>query len=203
MGGPARWIAHRIGCSVTGIDLTQSRVDGATRLTKRVGLDHLVDFVQGDATELPFPASTFDAVLAQEAWVHIPNKAALINQCIRVLKPQGMLAFTDIVARNELSPEEQARLGAEMQYPPVGPASVYVDLLNRSHCKLVSCDDLSDAWTVLLKGRLEMYRSLRDTTVAKFGEARFAEYDRFYSNFVGLFSAQKLGGTRIVARRLE
>ena len=48
MGGPARWLAHKFGCHVTGLDLTDSRVLGARRLTERVGLSGLVEFVQGD-----------------------------------------------------------------------------------------------------------------------------------------------------------
>lgn len=46
-----------------------------------------------------------------------------------------------------------------------------------------------------------MYRSLRDTTIAEFGEARFLEYDKAYSHFVGCFVGDKLGGVRIVARK--
>jgi hypothetical protein len=45
-----------------------------------------------------------------------------------------------------------------------------------------------------------MYRGLRDTTVAKFGAARYAEWDSVYSLFVSLFEAGKLGGVRILAR---
>ena len=48
---------------------------------------------------------------------------------------------------------------------------------------------------------LEMYRSLRDTTVAKFGESRYKEYDDAYSHYVGCFVANKLGGVRIIARK--
>src|SRR6476620_10990489 len=44
LGGPARWIAHRVGCRVTGLDLTTSRVVAARRLTERVGLQDRVDF---------------------------------------------------------------------------------------------------------------------------------------------------------------
>ncbi|MFN8547634.1 MAG: hypothetical protein U0527_06585 [Candidatus Eisenbacteria bacterium] len=49
MGGPARWLAHRIGCRVTGLDFTLSRAEAARRLTARVGLADRVDFVHGDA----------------------------------------------------------------------------------------------------------------------------------------------------------
>lgn len=201
MGGPARWLAHRIGCRVTGLDFTQSRVDAARRLTLRVGLDSLVDFVQGDATNMPLPDETYDAVVSQEAWLHIPDKAALIGQCARVVKPNGVLAFTDVVLRVSLTPAEESRMTNEMQAPGVAPVTNYLELLARNGFSVESNEDLSAFWTDVLVKRLEMYRGLRDTTIAKFGEARFQEWDSMYSFFVGLFVAGKLGGARIVSRK--
>lgn len=201
MGGPARWLAHRYGCRVTGLDLTRSRVEAAQRLTARVGLDTLVDFVEGDATAMPLPDAGFDAVVGQEAWVHVPDKSALIRECARVVRLGGTIAFTDIVARVALQPSEQQRLYDEMSYAPLGLAHEYLALLESQGCEIVSLEDLSDVWTRLLVERLQMYRSLRDTTVAKFGQQHFESWDRGYAFFVGLYVEGRLGGTRIVARR--
>jgi sarcosine/dimethylglycine N-methyltransferase len=201
MGGPARWLAHRHGCRVTGIDLTTSRVEGATRLTRRVGLDHRVDFKQGDATAMPFANSEFDAVVSQEAWCHIPDKRSLISECARVVRPGGVIAFTDIVLLVRMDPEEERRLAAEMFIPRPSLVSEYTELLVECFCTIERSVDLSDEWIGILVARLEMYRSLRDTTVAKFGEARYLEYDRAYSHFVGLFVNKKLGGFRVAARK--
>lgn len=173
MGGPARWIAYRLGCRVTGLDFTKSRVDGAQRLTKRVGLDHLVDFVHGDATEMPLPDKHFDVLISQEAWLHIPDKATLIAECIRVVKPGGIIAFTDITVRATMNPEEESRVAAEIHAPQIASAERYIDLLTSNGCTVEICEDLSADWRKILVGRLDMYRSLRDTTVAKFGEAHF------------------------------
>ncbi len=201
MGGPARWLADRYGCRVTGIDLTRSRVEGATRLTHRVGLAHLVTFGQGDATALPFAAATFDAVLSQEAWCHIPDKRALIAESVRVARSGGVVAFTDAVSLADLGEEEARRLAAEMFIPRPPFIEDYARLLLERSCALEECADVSREWAEILVGRLEMYRSLRDTTVAQFGEARFLEYDRAYSHYVGLFVDGKLGGVRIAARK--
>ena len=200
MGGPARWIAHRIGCRVTGLDFTRSRVESARRLTARVKLDALVDFVQGDATAMPLPAASFDVVISQEAWLHIPDKAAVVAEAVRVAKPGGVIAFTDAVVRAALTVDEAERLGAEMHAPEVATADRYLELLRAHGCAIEQCEDLSDEWRAVLVKRLAMYRSLRDTTVAKFGEAHFAAWDHTYSFFVGLFTAGRLGGARIVAR---
>ncbi|ETX03809.1 MAG: hypothetical protein ETSY2_32480 [Candidatus Entotheonella gemina] len=66
---------------------------------------------------------------------------------------------------------------------------------------MTNCEDLSTQWTEVLVKRLDMYRTLRDTTVAKFGEAHFERWDRTYDFYVSLFVAGKLGGVRIVAQR--
>ena len=200
MGGPARWIAHRIGCRVTGVDFTQSRVEAARRLTTRVKLDRLVDFVQGDATALPWPKAVFDVVMSQEAWLHVADKPAVIAEVARVAKPGGVIAFTDVVMRGPLDPIEEARLASEMHVPGVAAVETYPALLRAHGCTLERCEDLSAQWSEVLVKRLAMYRSLRDTTAAKFGEAHFAAWDHTYSFFVGLFTAGKLGGVRIVAR---
>lgn len=200
LGGPARWMAARIGCKVTGLDLTPSRIASATRLTERVGLAHLVNFVQGDATAMPMPDQTFDRVYGQEAWVHIADKAALLAQCRRVLKPGGILAFTDIISCAPLTTEEAAQMADEMQFPSIVTAQHYLDLLPGAGFAVTKHDDLSPGWRDILVGRLEMYRSLRDTTVERFGQAHFEKWDRMYSAFVGLYVAGKLGGARIVAK---
>jgi ubiquinone/menaquinone biosynthesis C-methylase UbiE len=201
MGGPARWLAHRYGCRVTGIDLTTSRIDGATRLTSKVGLDGRVEFKQGNATAMPFTDATFDAVVSQEAWCHIPDKRSLIAECVRVVKARGVIAFTDIVSLARMTPDEERRLLAEMFIPRPFFVSEYTQLLTERSCTIEQNVDLSDEWIGILVARLDMYRSLRDTTIAKFGEARYLEYDHAYSHFVGLFSNRKLGGFRVVARK--
>jgi ubiquinone/menaquinone biosynthesis C-methylase UbiE len=199
MGGPARWIAHRLGCRVTGLDFTLSRVEAATRLTRRVKLDDRVDFVHGDATAMPLASDTYDVVMSQEAFLHMPHRAKAIAECARVVKPGGRIAFTDVVLREPLTPEEEARMATEMHAPRIGSVERHLEALRANGCTVESCEDLSESWTRILVERLAMYRSLRDTTVAKFGEEHFEGWDRTYSFFVGLFVSGNLGGGRIVA----
>ena len=102
MGGPARYLAHRLGCRVTGLDITESRHEAAMRLTALVGLEHLVDFRLGNALDMPFADATFDVVIGQEAFAHVPDKPRLIAECARVVRPGGIIAFTDILRRDGL-----------------------------------------------------------------------------------------------------
>jgi sarcosine/dimethylglycine N-methyltransferase len=201
MGGPARYLAHRIGCRVTGLDLTQSRYRSAIRLTQLVKLDHLVDFRLGNALDMPFKDASFDIVIGQEAWCHVPDKPRLIAECVRVVKPGGTIAFTDILRQALLQPEEMERLQRGMTFPTLETFDGYSRLLAQCGCTVTARDDLSEHWARILLQRLAMYRSLEDDTVRKFGAEHFRKWDDTYAFFVGLFSEGKLGGGRFVARR--
>jgi ubiquinone/menaquinone biosynthesis C-methylase UbiE len=201
MGGPARYLAMRVGCQVVGLDFTESRHRGAQHLTRLVKLDHLVSFRHGNALDMPFEDASFDAVIGQEAWCHVPDKPRLIRECARVVKPAGVIAFTDILRRASLSDEDMARLAREMTFPTLETLDGYVALLEGQDCAVTVRDDLSDEWARILVQRLAMYRSLGAQTAAKFGAEQAQHWDRIYAFFVGLYGEGKLGGGRFVARK--
>ena len=203
MGGPARYLAQHVGCRVMGLDFTESRHLAAQRLTKLVGLDELVSFRHGNALEMPFADASFDAVIGQEAWCHVPEKPRLIAECARVVKPGGVIAFSDILRTSALAETEMARLTREMTFPTLESLEGYAALLESRGCGVLIRDDLSEHWARILVQRLAMYRGLEDETVRKFGAEHFHKWDRMYSFFVGLYQEGKLGGGRFVARRLS
>lgn len=98
VGGTSRCLAKEFGCRVTGIDLTDEFCRAATMLTAKTGLEHLVSFRQGDATDLPYDDQTFDVVWTEHVAMNIPDKARLYQEMYRVLKPGGTLAIYDILA---------------------------------------------------------------------------------------------------------
>ena len=56
-----------------------------------------VQFVQGDACELPFEDNTFDRVLAVECVFHFPSRVRFFEEVNRVLRPGGCLTLSDFV----------------------------------------------------------------------------------------------------------
>ena len=97
LGGPARHLATRYGCTVTGIDLNQAFIDIATMLTDRTGLADRVHLQQGDALALPFAPASFDLAWTQHVAMNIADRGALYAGIKRVLKPGGKLAIYDAV----------------------------------------------------------------------------------------------------------
>ena len=60
IGGPARWIVARHGCTVTGVDITAEFCDAARELNAACGMTDRVRIFEGSATALPLPAASFD-----------------------------------------------------------------------------------------------------------------------------------------------
>lgn len=98
IGGTSRCLAKEFGCRVTGIDLTDEYCQVASMLTEMVGLDALIDYRQGDATNLPFDDNEFDVVWTAHVAMNIPDKRRLYGEMHRVLKPGGTLAIYDVLA---------------------------------------------------------------------------------------------------------
>jgi len=202
LGGPSRYLAHKFGCRVTGIDLTKSRIEGATRLTAMAGLADRVSFRCANALDLPFSDERSDVVLSQEAFCHIPDTDRIVAECVRVLKPGGRMAFTDVLVTDRTTAATEARLQREMAMTELASADFYRQCFESEGCDM-EVEDLSDAWRGILIDRLAMYRGLKAQTIERFGSAHFTKWDRAYSFFVGLYGTGELGGGRFLARRRD
>jgi ubiquinone/menaquinone biosynthesis C-methylase UbiE len=201
MGGPARYLAWKTGCDVTGLDITASRVEGATELTRLAGLSGSVRFVHGNAVAMPFQDASFTLAIAQESFAHVPDKPRLLAECARVLRPAGRLVFTDILHRGSLSAADSERLFEGMTFSEIATVEGYTEQLRLCGMEVVRVVDVTQEWTRILVERLAMYRSLEAQTVARLGREHFERYDRAYEHFVGLYRIGVLAGALIHARK--
>ena len=199
LGGTVRYLAHRYGADVTGIELTPARVAGAEELTRRVGLQESARVIEGNVLEVPLADASMDAVVSQEAFCHVPNLKRALVEAFRILRKDGRLAFTDWIANEPLTPDDAQLMWDGMVIQPLRSISDYRHLVENSGFRVLSATDLTDEWGPILRERLAMYQRLRE-------EARQAGTpmgnDAFYKSyvrFVELIQQRKLGGVRIVA----
>jgi SAM-dependent methyltransferase len=88
-GVVARQVASRLGASgaVTGVDLSPNMLAVARATAAREGV--AIEWREGSAEQLPFPASSFDLVLCQFALMFFADKAAALAEMRRVVTGNG------------------------------------------------------------------------------------------------------------------
>ena len=100
-GGTARYLARTHGCQVVGINLSEVENERARQLNEAQGLADRVDIVDGSFEEIEAQDASFDAVCSQDAFLHSGDRARVVAEAARVLKPGGTFAFTDIMQADD------------------------------------------------------------------------------------------------------
>ena len=90
---------------MTGIDISHNAIAICRRIHDEPGLE----FLQGDAEALPFPAESFDAVVNVESSFCYPSMEQFLAEVRRVLRPGGHFLYADIRLAAEM-PELEAAL---------------------------------------------------------------------------------------------
>jgi len=199
LGGPARFFAREYGVHVTGVELNASRVAGACELTALVGLEDRVDVIEGNVLAVPLPDRTVDAVISQEALLHVPDKAGALGEAWRVLKPGGRLVFTDWIAHRPLDGADTDILWQGLAAQSLQSIPGYETLLSQAGFELEAGEDLTREWADILEGRFKMYRALREETSGAGLPAGEEAFYRAYVRLVDLVKSGALGGGRFTA----
>jgi len=89
--GNAALAAARRGCEVVGSDFVPALLE---RGRIRAEAEHLsVEFVEGDAEQLPFPDASFDAVISIYGVMFAPHHQRAASELARVCRPGGRIAL--------------------------------------------------------------------------------------------------------------
>lgn len=100
-GTPARTIATELGVEVVGITTSGVGVETARQRTAEAGVAG-VTFEQRDGTDNGFADGEFDRSWALESAHLMRDKAALVSECARVLRPGGRFVLCDLVRWREI-----------------------------------------------------------------------------------------------------
>ncbi len=197
-------VRSRNVASMVGVDATEAVVERGRRLTREEGLDDRIRFVQADACQNSLPSASADFVWSEDAWCYVPDKPKLIAEAARIVRPGGVIAFTEWVeGPTGLTDAEAQRFLGMMTFGNVEDIPGYTKLLSASGCEVRVAEDTGRfaAHFELYLNMIEMqltYDVLR--TLAFRTELLESLVDGF--RFLGeMARAGKIAQARFVARR--
>jgi SAM-dependent methyltransferase len=132
-----RGVAH-----MTGVDATERVVERGRLRTEEETLSDRVEFVVGDATDSGLPDALADFVWGEDAWCYVEDKARLVAEAARLVRPGGTLAFTDWLAGPEgMTGDEAERYLRFMKFPNILDLDDYRSLLEDCGCRVETAED--------------------------------------------------------------
>jgi len=201
-GRPTLRMAAMTGCRVTGIDLHEDGVARARANATELGLGSRAEFRQGNAAEpLAFEDLSFDAVMCIDAVNHLPDRARVLADWHRVLKPGGRLLLTDpIVVTGPLTNEEVA-IRASIGFFLFVPAGTDEALLRQTGFTVERVDDRTRNMARNAAGWLAARAKRASDLRAIEGDEAFDGQQRFLDVAARLAGERRLSRLAILARR--
>lgn len=95
VGGPARYIAQRFSCRVSGLDITEPYVQAANKLTALLRMEGQVQVLLGDGQKLPYGDACFDGAYALHVTMNVADRPRFFAEAWRVLRPGAFFALTE------------------------------------------------------------------------------------------------------------
>lgn len=90
-GGKTVFYASKGVKKIIGIEILEKYRDEAESLATEYGLEDKFEFVQGDASNMPFEDEIFDTIIMNDAMEHVDKPEKVLEECYRVLKKGGKL----------------------------------------------------------------------------------------------------------------
>jgi SAM-dependent methyltransferase len=128
---------------------------------------------------LPFPSSSFDALVSNDAMCHLGQRSAVLREWYRVLRPGGRILFTDAMVITGIVSQEELATRSSIGFYLFVPPGENERLLGEAGFRLLSVQDLT-ASEATIAGRWHDARARRrEALVAREGQVNFDGLQRF------------------------
>ncbi len=200
IGGPSRYLAHRVGCHVTAVEMQPDLNALAAELNRRCGLQDRIDNLCGDFLTGIARGRDFDALVSWLCVLHIPDRATLFRECRAALKPGGRLFIEDICERRPFTESEKQDLAVKVYCPYLPSAGDYAGHLKEAGFMDVEVIDMTPQWSPYVQERFHLFQEARPRHLKIHSPDIVEGLEDFYRVMSGLFAGGNLGGVRVTAR---
>jgi len=135
-------VRFRDVASMVGVDATEAVVERGRRKCREEGLGDRISLVHSDACRTGLEPASGDFVWGEDAWCYVADKPKLIEEAVRLVRPQGVIAFTDWVEGPAGLSDTEAKLFLGMMtFPNVQDLSGYARILTENGCDVLVAED--------------------------------------------------------------
>lgn len=151
LGGPARSMAGKYGCWVSGLEASQTLIDVGTIRANEAGMAKQATLEPFDPEAFRYPKRV-DCVFAKEVFYAVANKDQLFDGIEQAIKPGGQLLFTDYVldGRGTLGPAVLAWMANEPAEPHLWALDRLGEALQQRNFDLRITEDISETHRALI-----------------------------------------------------
>jgi ubiquinone/menaquinone biosynthesis C-methylase UbiE len=179
-GGCALHLSGALNCTVIGLDVNAEGVRLANQRAKEQRLEALVRFEQADANQrLPFDDNSFDAAYSNDAVCHLANRAGVLAELCRALKPGGRLLFSDAVVITGLVTNEELATRSSIGYYVFAAPRSNEKLIAKAGMELLSASDTTANVAAISKRWHDARAARRAVLTPIEGEPNFLGLQKF------------------------
>ncbi len=173
-GGAARYLARTYGCHVTCLNLSEVENERNRRMNTEQGLEELIEVADGSFEDLGFQDNAFDVVWSQDSLLHSGDRARVLEEAVRVLRPGGEMIFTDPMATQGASKEDLKPILQRIQLDTLATPAFYQRELLRLGVRSVEFHDHSEQLP-------RHYQHVYEELVRREGDLKGRVSDEYYT----------------------
>jgi SAM-dependent methyltransferase len=179
-GAYALHLSVNVGCRIVGVDVNASGILNAEQLAVARRLDGRATFKQCDVSvEVSFETNSFDAVFANDVLCHIRDRASLLKEIGRVLKPGGRMLFSDALVVGGTLSHEEIGTRSSIGFYVFSPSGENERLIRSAGLHLIAARDTTEAAARVARRWHDAREKRKDKLIQAEGTNTFEGLQRF------------------------
>ncbi|MEM9553203.1 MAG: class I SAM-dependent methyltransferase [Acidobacteriota bacterium] len=207
-GAAARYLAARDRCRVDGIELNEGQVASARRRLDESPAEVAarIRVAVGDAATVPSslftpPADAYDAVLAYDLLMLLPNVPQTLSVAFDALRPGGLLAATTLIS-GPRGDDRIRRFAWEIDgMIDLPPVETYRDRLAAAGFEEIELNDWSERAVTVHGAMDEVLAARRAELETQIGPEGWRGWKEVGDHYMDAFRTGRLGYLMLSARR--
>ena len=202
IGGPARYFRYKTSASVTALELQEDQHKIAVDLTNKCKLLKFVNHIRGDILNYNWKNKKFNVVVSWLALYHIKDHSKLLKNCYKLIKENGYFFAEDLISIKKLSTKNLSELSIDLYAKYLPTYEIYLNDLEKKGFEIIYHKNMTKKWAKFVRKRKLSYENNKNRNIRVHGEKTYKNINHFYKIVDKYFSAQKLGGIKVIAKKI-